>query len=403
MPKKILLYTRPIAPPWNEASKNLAWDIAKNSSNDFQFNILTTKQKGVNVENITEENPLKKRKGSERFQDFLDKSNNDKITLQPIFSSADFRKKEKFQLLRFLQSLRPKNFDIIHFPFTPRPLTSFLIKRKLKKLDIKSIQTIATLDNKFYKNSKKLKKLLFADEIIAQSSFTFDKLKKSGIKNIKLVYPAINFHRFYSNKKDARLMRKFSIDPDDFVILFPGEYFRLKAIDDIVKAFSILMSYKLPATNYKLILACRIKSKKDKKKQAQIKKQAKENGLDKNIVFIETFSDMPKLFNLSDLVIFPVREMTGKFDIPLALIEAMACKKPVLISNISMLREFIKDSETGFVVPKAQPEKLALKIRDISQNKEIADKIARKGFDFALANFDIQKNVKKYEEIYKNL
>jgi glycosyltransferase involved in cell wall biosynthesis len=135
----------------------------------------------------------------------------------------------------------------------------------------------------------------------------------------------------------------------------------------------------------------------------QTKKRSKKLGLSKNIVFIETFNEMSKLYNISDLVIFPVREMTGKFDLPLALIEAMACQKPVLVSDIPVLQEFVKEGKTGFVTPKADPQKLAEKIEMIEQEKEIRTKTAKNGFDFVLNNFDIKKNVKKYEDLYQKI
>jgi glycosyltransferase involved in cell wall biosynthesis len=402
MPKKILLYTRPIIPPWDEASKNLAWELAKNSSGNFHFNLLTTKQKGVDIEKISGVNELGQRKSSERFQDFLNKNNNDRITLYPIFSSPVLGRKEKLQMLMFLRSIGSKKFDIIHFLFTPRPLTSFLIRRQLKKTQIKTIQTIATINKELFEKPRKLKKLLFADKIIAQSEFTYKKLKKVGFENIELIYPAIDLDKFCPKEKDIILLKRFSLKPNDFIILFPGEYVRLKAIDDILKAFEIISKNRF-GQNHKLILACRIKSKKDEKKMLQTKKRSKKLGLSKNIVFIETFNEMSKLYNISDLVIFPVREMTGKFDLPLALIEAMACQKPVLVSDIPVLQEFVKEGKTGFVTPKADPQKLAEKIEMIEQEKEIRTKTAKNGFNFVLNNFDIKKNVKKYEDLYQKI
>ena len=69
MKNKVLLFTRPLAPPWDEASKNLAFDIAKSSSGAFDFHTLTTKEYA---------NHLSKR----------DESLMKKITPEGIFSST---------------------------------------------------------------------------------------------------------------------------------------------------------------------------------------------------------------------------------------------------------------------------------------------------------------------------
>ena len=151
------------------------------------------------------------------------------------------------------------------------------------------------------------------------------------------------------------------------------------------------------------VLKKTIKKTSFKKKQKQIKEVIEKKGMTNYVIFLETFTDMAQLYNLSDLVIFPVREMSGKFDVPLVLVEAMACKKSVLVSDIPVLKEFVKDNKTGFIVPKAQPEKLAQKIKEIFQNKEATEKIALEGFEFASGNFDIKKNAKKYEKIYQKI
>jgi hypothetical protein len=42
--KKVLFYTRPLSPPWDEASKNLAFEIIKNSTGKVECLPLTTSE-----------------------------------------------------------------------------------------------------------------------------------------------------------------------------------------------------------------------------------------------------------------------------------------------------------------------------------------------------------------------
>ena len=79
------------------------------------------------------------------------------------------------------------------------------------------------------------------------------------------------------------------------------------------------------------------------------------NILDR-VVFTDTFAQMPKLYNLSDIVVFPVQNMHGKFDVPLAAIEAMACAKPLVISNLPILQEFAKPDNSVIINPTDQAE-----------------------------------------------
>jgi glycosyltransferase involved in cell wall biosynthesis len=112
---------------------------------------------------------------------------------------------------------------------------------------------------------------------------------------------------------------------------------------------------------------------------------------------------MNKLYNISDLNIFPAREMAGKFDIPLTLVESMACKKPVIVSKLKNLKELVGKNSYGLVVKTKKPQDLAEKIELLKRNKKLYNKLALNAFNFVKENFDIKKNIKKYEAIYEEL
>jgi glycosyltransferase involved in cell wall biosynthesis len=376
----ILFYTRPIVPPWDEASKNLAFDIANNLSKKFQANLLGTKKDPFNKRITTQKSNLK---------------------IEEIYRSANLNFWGRIKLLKRLYRFKLK-VDLIHFLFTPRSLTSLLIKARLKFSKVKTVQTVATLDNKIYQKPKKLKKVLLANKIVVQSKNTLNKLKKVGFENVELIYPGIDLKKYKPTTKDTKLIKDLKIKTGDFIILYTGEYTRLKAIDDILEALKIL-NQSPENKNLKLILACRIKNKKDAKKKKQVIDWIKKENLQSNVVFLDTFSEMNKLYNISDLNIFPAREMAGKFDIPLTLVESMACKKPVIVSKLKNLKELVGKNSYGLVVKTKKPQDLAEKIELLKRNKKLYNKLALNAFNFVKENFDIKKNIKKYEVIYEEL
>ncbi len=382
--KHILMYTRPIAPPWDEASKGLAYDIAINSDGTFNFHLLTTREYALAIK-----------------KSYLAKNNS--LTAEPIFSSASFGSKAKKSLLRRL--LRKElGTDLVHFLFTPRPLTSYLFRFRLLFSKVKTIQTLATIDDKTIKNTKLLKKVLFADRIIAQSYVTESKLKNAGIDNVQVIYPGINLERYFPQPKNKELLEELGIKKDEIVVLFAGEYTRLKAIDDIISAFEqIFQDYKKEAEKLKLILACRIKSQEDLKKQALVEEHAKKEGYLNKIVFLSTVENMPRLFNISDINIFPAQEMAGKFDIPLAIVEAMACEKATIVSDIDVLTEFVNNGKTGLVVSKGAPIQLRDSILRLVRNKDERERLAKSAKTYVQNNFDIRNVVKNYKTVYNEL
>jgi len=383
MPKKrILLYTRPIVPPWDEASKNLAFDIATNlPGNRFEIALLTPKKSTFNKE-LVKINP--------------------QIKPEEVYSSANLNLKGKLKLLKRLYRLRLKT-NLIHFLFTPRSTTSLLVRLRLKFSKVKTVQTVATISKKNLRESKKLRKILFADTVIVQSKNTLKKLQSKGIKKARLIYPGINLKKYKAKPRNQELLKKLKFKRNDFVVLYTGEYTRLKASDDILSAIRILFKEYSENNNLKFIFACRIKSKADQKKKDEIIGVLKKEKIKSKVAFLDTFIEMDKLYNVSDLNIFPVREMAGKFDIPLTIIESMACEKPVIVSKLVNLKEIVGKNTNGLVCKTGNPKHLAEQIHLLKTDKKLYNKVAQNALNFVRENFDIKKNIKEYDKIYKKL
>ena len=367
--KRILLLTRPICPPWDEGSKNFAYTLAKHAS-DFEIHLLTHGRVEGSPETVIQHD---------------------------IYSSPKLDFKQKLRLFNFLR--KANDFDIIHSLFTPTKINSFFIRRVLKNKNIKFIQTVATLREDLYKDED-FKKILFGDVIIAYSDYAKEKLERIGFQNVKRIYPGIDIERYSPAPKKIILMDKYGIKDGDFVINFTGEYARLGAIDDVVESFIDLAGEN---KNFHLQLACRIKNKADAKKKEGIIAKLRNAGCFERVSFPDDQSyEMPDIYNLCDISIFPVRTMAGKFDIPLAVIEAMACGKPVIASNIDRLGYFL-NAENSILINPGDRETLKEKILYLYNNPEARKELGGKGVKYARENFDIIKIVKEYEGVYGNL
>lgn len=392
--KKILLVTRPIAPPWDEASKNFAYYLAKNISTQ-EFYLLTNGLIPGLPENVHQ---------------------------KPIYTSNDFSYFQKLRLLKHLREMR-REFDILHYIFTPTKQNTFLIKRLLNcKQDkcAKTIQTIATLREDLY-SDREIKDLIFGDLVVTYSDYAKNKLNALGFNNVKRIYPGVDLEYYSPKPKDEQLLSEFGIRNSEFIVTYPGEYTRLGATDDIVKMIISLCHCErieaipreelkseiatvatLPRNDIKFVFACRVKNSTDAKKKEEVSKKLQENNCLEQVIFTDTFSDMAKLYNLSDVIIFPARDMKGKFDVPLAVIEAMACEKPVIISDLPILREFATP-DNSVIIPKENKSALSKAILDLYENpirRQEIGKIARK---FVETNFDIKKIAEIYREIYEKL
>jgi glycosyltransferase involved in cell wall biosynthesis len=304
---------------------------------------------------------------------------------------------QKFRLFKFLR--KANSFDVIHSLFTPTKTNSFFIKRALKDKGAKVIQTVATLRVDLYKETD-FKKILFGDIIVTYSDYAKEKLEKIKFRNVRRIYPGIDIGLFSPVSKKTELMKKYETSENDFVINYTGEYVRLGDMDDIVSVFSELAKEN---KNFKLHLAVRVKNQKDADKKMEVRKKFEEAEILDRVAFIDDGNyTMENIFNLCDISIFPARTMAGKFDIPLAVIEAMACGKPVIASNLERLRYFLND-ENSILIDPGDRAALKEKILYLYENLKACQNLGEKGMKFVRENFDIRKIVKEYEEVYENL
>ncbi|HRY82175.1 MAG TPA: glycosyltransferase family 4 protein [Candidatus Moranbacteria bacterium] len=371
--KKILLVTRPIAPPWDEGSKNFAFYLA-NKLSGFEINLMT---KGI-LPDLPEN-----------------------VFQHPIYTTSlvsEFNFFEKLRCLIFQFKTKGK-FDINHYFFTPTKLNSFLIKYFLAASKTKTIQTIAALRDDLWSDTD-IRNLMFSDLIITYSDWAKNKLNSLGFQNVKRIYPGTDLEKYKKTEKDPALMKEKNILPSDFVINFTGEYTRLGAIDLVIDSF-IEVSEKIP--QIKLALAVRIKNEKDAKKKKEVIGKLKENNLLEKVSFFDNGSyTMPEVFNLCDVSLFPASNMHGKFDIPLAVVEAMACEKPVILTDLEILKE-LGNKNNSVIIEKDNLKQLVDAILDLYENPEKRNLIGQNARKFCEENFDIRKIAEIYEEIYKTL
>lgn len=368
--KKILLVTRPICPPWDEASKNFAYYLSQNIK-DSEIHILTNGMLPHLEANIIQE---------------------------PIYNSNRFDLSQKIKLFKFLRKNR-NNFDITHYLFTPTKQNSFFIKKFARPKRGKTIQTIATLRKDLYREED-LKKIIFADAIITYSDYSKRRLEDLGFENAQRIYPGIDLGLYSPAPKDEKTMKEFGLKPEDFVVTYHGEFTRLGGADKLIK--SIFQHAELiKEKNIKFILACRIKNKYDEAKKEELSKLIKKNNLENYVKIPDTFITLEKVYNLANVAAFPVENMQGKFDVPLVVIEAMACEKPVIISNLPIFNEFA-NNQNSVKIEAGDMEKFFQAVLDFKKNPNHYSELGKNSRKYVLENFDIKKTAEKYQAVYQN-
>jgi len=373
--KTVLLATRPIVPPWDEASKNFAYFLGKTVSG-HELTLLGTHD--ASLPELPET-----------------------ATLAPVYHSAHFGLREKADLFRYLRKQRSV-FDITHYLFTPTRLNIGLIRHLARPSTGKTIQTVATLRTDLY-SPKTLRRLLFADRITVYTDATKKKLNDLGLTNVERIYPGIDLVRYQPRPKSQSVLDQYQLSADDFLVVYPGEYTRLGATDYLVETL-IRHFTGAVAEPFVFLFACRIKNEADRVKREEVRERFREAGCLDRVRFDEgnATADMAAVYNTADVIAFPVGDLKGKFDVPLIIIEAYASGKPVILSDLEAFREFSNDAISA-TIPRLDGQALIDKILYLKHNSDSRAAIGQAARTYAETHFDLRETARAYADLYARI
>lgn len=108
-------------------------------------------------------------------------------------------------------------------------------------------------------------------------------------------------------------------------------------------------------------------------------------------------SDIPTYHNLLSIEVFAsYRESFG-----VSVVEASACERPVIVSNVGGLPEVVEDGVTGFVVPSGDVEATAMAIEKLAVNPDLRAWMGRNGRKRVEREYVWDDNVKAMLGIYQ--
>lgn len=102
---------------------------------------------------------------------------------------------------------------------------------------------------------------------------------------------------------------------------------------------------------------------------------AKELGVADRVVFHGQVADVKALLAQLDIVVCASHQEA----FPVSILEAMACAKPVVSSNVNGIPEAIEDGNTGFLVPPRAPEALTNAVIRLLDSPELRQEMGQNG------------------------
>jgi len=164
-------------------------------------------------------------------------------------------------------------------------------------------------------------------------------------------------------------------------------------IDTLIKAFAIA------ADKLNGIIRVTLEITGDGPELVDLQSLAVRLGVADNIIFHGAINhaQVPEMLNRLD--VYVVLSRLESFGV--AILEASACEKPVLVSDAEGPAEVVIDGVTGFIVPKNDPEIAAEKMVTLLKNSELRSRLGKAGRQHVMDHYTWDKALDIMIDTYK--
>jgi L-malate glycosyltransferase len=165
----------------------------------------------------------------------------------------------------------------------------------------------------------------------------------------------------------------------------------VKGHDVLLRALSLLQGDAHPWTV--LVVG-------DGRERAKLEELAASLGLGPDrLRFLGFRNDVPDLLAASDFFILPSRQE----GLPLAMLEAMQHRLPVIATPVGGIPEVVSHSHEGFLVPVDDPRSVATAVRQLLEAPDLARSMGEAGARIVNESFTFRSMADQYEALYHEL
>ncbi|MDJ0518313.1 MAG: hormogonium polysaccharide biosynthesis glycosyltransferase HpsO [Trichodesmium sp. MO_231.B1] len=240
------------------------------------------------------------------------------------------------------------------------------------------------------------------DGIVAGNKDGEDILRDRGYKGPIKVMPQLGVDEtLFKPEPQTELRNSLGIQADDFVVGFVGRFVEEKGLLTLTKSLADLQE-----KNWKWLLLGRGEL------QTTLVETATALGIRDRLIFVESVphDHVQKYINLMNTLVLP-SETTYKFKTLTSvgwkeqfghvLIEAMACRVPVIGSDSGEIPHVIGDA--GLVFPEGNVEELRNRLMQLMEQKELTESLGQKGYEKAMSQYTNKALARQLLSFYQEL
>lgn len=366
---RVLFVSKPVVPPWNDGSKNLVRDIARNL---------------VHARPTVMVSPGAPPLGGSVIEETV------------YGETGSFAPSLTANSRVLARLLLGDPHDVWHFVFAPNPASSsaaWLAKSTRRRGGWKGmvVQTIASAPKSF----RGSRRLLFGDVVVAQSEHTRARLLASGVSAhaLRVIPPCAEAPRSRTPDEMERAREAVGVPARAPLVLYPGDLEVSTGAATVAGAVREIVNEHPEAY---VVFACRRKTSRAEAAENELRNELRDLGA--RTRFAGDVPDMHALLHAAHVVAMPVDDLYGKVDVPLVVLEALSLGKPLVLARGGPLEGVV----TARFVEPGDSSALAKEVSLVLSGDAAALSDARDGVRIYRERFSPSVVAAAYEDLYRS-
>lgn len=234
--------------------------------------------------------------------------------------------------------------------------------------------------------------LRFSAKVIVMSKPMKKEIVSSGVPSDKvLVLPnAILLDDYPIGRTNTKIREEFHISKDEKVIAIVGRLSPEKGHEDFLQMASQVVK-QYPKVKFLIV--------GDGPLLPALKKYVTNLNLDSHVIFTGHRTDMLDIYEAIDITVIS----SSTEGSPNVLLEAFACGKPVVSTNVGGIPEVISSSQDGFLVEPGDSEEMTKSVLVLLNNSNLEMQMGCNVRKLIEQKFNFKNRTLQVEELYKDL
>ena len=262
-------------------------------------------------------------------------------------STRDVR---KIDVIRRLKNFSPQIVHYLHGP----TVRSFFLLRVLRM--ILGCKTVASATRPYFSKCSRWLIMFLKSDLVLTQSEKFERFFKSQGCNVVFLPNGVDCNRFYpiDEQNRSRIRKELGLPEDKKILLHVGHIKENRQLNIFEKLQQI--------NGFQVVIVGGTTQKSNEK----LKYRLENAGI---MVFHRYFDDVSIVYKAADMYVFPIRDtdddmpdaynQVGAIDLPLSVLEAMACNMPVITTRFGALPRLFEPGN-GFFYSKDDDETIHL-------------------------------------------